>query len=88
MLRLMNIELGVVSCFWLLSVFYLIMAIVPTIGIVELPVRGVASGLIFGLFSTNTLGIQVAAFGIWLINIVAPAVIGSLFILSQKRNRL
>jgi hypothetical protein len=87
-LKLMKVELGIENSFWLLSVFYFTMAVIPTIGILELPVRGMASVYIFGLISTNILGIQVAALAIWIINIVIPAVIGSFFILFQKRNRL
>ena len=84
LLRVLHVEIDFYLCFWLLSVFYLAMAILPTIGFTELPVRATVSVMIIGLFSTNTLGIQAAAFGIWCINLVIPAVIGSFFILSTK----
>jgi hypothetical protein len=36
------------------------------------------------LFTSNTIGIFAASFTIWLINLVIPALIGSLFIVSIK----
>ncbi len=84
LLRVMGVEIVYPVMFLLLTIFYLVMAVAPTIGFTELPVRATASVLIFELFSSNILGIQAAAFGIWLINIVLPAVIGSLLIFGIK----
>lgn len=77
-----NIEVGL--NFWLISVFYLVMAVAPTIGFLELPVRAKASMELMKLYSTNTLGIETAALAIWIINLVIPALIGSLLILGIK----
>ena len=77
-----NIEIGL--SFWLITVFYLVMAVAPTIGFLELPVRAKASLELMKLYSTNTLGIETAALSIWLINLVLPALVGSLLILSIK----
>lgn len=84
LLKVMNVEIDFTTCFWLLAVFYLMLAIMPTIGFTELPVRAAASVMIIGLFSENSLGIQAAALGIWLINLVIPSLIGGIFILRTK----
>ena len=83
-LKVMQVEIDLLLCFWLVTVFYLVMAIAPTFGFIELPVRVRASWEIFRLYSLNELGIGAAALGIWLINLVVPAIIGSLLILSVK----
>lgn len=74
--------------FWeaagLVSVFFLVLAVVPTISSIELSLRGLAAIELFGLVSTNTLGIIATAAGLWLINLIIPALAGSLFILSIK----
>ena len=49
-----------------------------------MPIRAKASIELMQLYSTNILGIQTAALGIWIINLVIPALIGSLLILSIK----
>lgn len=84
LLRVMQVNIPMVLCFCLLALFYLVMAIAPTIGFTELPVRATASAAILGLYSDNLLGMQAATFGIWLINLVVPAIMGSVFILGIK----
>lgn len=87
LLNLMDVGIGYVLCFWLLTIFYLVMAVAPTIGFTELPLRATATVGIFKAYSTNILGIQAAALGIWLINLVLPAIIGSVLILGIKITR-
>lgn len=84
LLRVMDVAIALPVCFLLLTSFYLVMVIAPTIGFTELPVRATASVVLFGLFSPNIIGIQAAAFGIWLINLVIPSILGSLLILGIK----
>jgi hypothetical protein len=80
----MEVEVSIVMCFWLLTIFYLVMAVAPTIGFLELPVRAAVSVELFRMYSNNIVGIQAAALGIWLINLVIPAVIGSIMIFGIK----
>ena len=60
------------------------MALAPTIGFTELPIRAAASVELLNLFSSNVIGIQAASLGIWLINLVVPAVAGSILIFGIK----
>ncbi|HEX9512915.1 MAG TPA: lysylphosphatidylglycerol synthase domain-containing protein [Puia sp.] len=67
------------------SVVFLVMALIPTFTfLTELGLRWEASIQALELFSTNTVGIFAASFAIWLINLIIPALIGSLLILSIK----
>ncbi len=84
LLKAMQVIIPVADCFWLLTIFYLVMTIAPTIGFTELPLRAAASVEIFQVYSSNVLGIQAASLGIWLINLVLPALIGSLLIFGLK----
>jgi len=74
--------------FWeaagLVSVFFLVLAVVPTITSVELGVRGYAAMELFGIVSANKLGIIATTAGIWVINLIIPALAGSIFILGIK----
>ena len=60
------------------------MAIIPSLGFVELPVRVTTAWIIFKMYTGNELGIGTASMAIWLINVVVPAVIGSLLIINIK----
>ena len=72
------------DAFWLISVFYFLMACIPTIGFSELPLKAAVSVELFSIFSSNALGIQAAAFAIWIINLALPALAGGVLILGHK----
>ena len=84
LLQLFAVEIPVWHSFWLISVLYLILAITPTIALAEVGIRGQVSLLLFMLVSPNKFGIAGAATSIWLINLVIPALAGSLLFLSLK----
>lgn len=68
-----------------MSIVFLIMAVIPTFTfLTELGLRWGASIQVLELFSSNTVGIFAASFAIWLINLIIPALIGSLLIVSIK----
>ena len=67
-----------------ISVMLLMLAIIPTPALAELGIRGKISIALFMSFSSNPVGILVTTGSIWLINIILPAVLGSLLILNVK----
>jgi len=80
---------GVALGFWQawngMSVVFLVMAIVPTVTfLTELGLRWEASIQVLELYSSNVVGIFAASFAIWLINLIIPALIGSLLIVRIK----
>jgi hypothetical protein len=84
MLQLMQVDGNWWQSLWVVSVMFWMLAIIPTFAIAELPIRGKIGQSLFGLFSSNTLGILAVTFGIWFINLFIPAVAGSLLILGNK----
>ncbi len=82
--RLFEVDIEWWQCFWTVSVIFLVLAIIPTFAIAELGLRGNVSLKLIGLFSTNSLGISITTATIWIINLVLPAIAGSLLILSVK----
>lgn len=89
MLHIFNVQLNMADAVSTVSVLFLVLAILPTIPVADLGMRGGAALQLFGLLSINKLGIIATTAGIWLINLILPAVAGSLFILGIKlfRNR-
>jgi hypothetical protein len=84
LLQVFNVGINALTAFWLVTVMFLALAVVPTIALAELGVRGKISIFLFGMYSANTIGIVFTASAIWLINLVVPALAGSLFILGIK----
>jgi hypothetical protein len=84
LLRLFDVEINWWNAFWMVSVIFLILAIIPGFAIAELGQRQWVSLEFLKLYSANHLGIGFTAVTIWAINLVIPAVIGSLLILRIK----
>jgi hypothetical protein len=84
MLRVMQVDMGWWDGFWAICVLFLLLATLPTVAMLDLGLRWEYSIMLFGLYSANTVGIYAAATGIWLVNLVLPAVAGSLFILGVR----
>lgn len=84
--RLFDVDVSWWQGWWTVSVSFLVMAIVPTIALfTDLGLRGKVSLKLIGLFGSNSLGISLTAATIWLINLIIPALAGSLLILSIRK---
>jgi MFS family permease len=83
--NIFGVELGWWQSFWSVSVVFLVIAIIPSVAaLTELGVRWNASIEVLHLFSSNTAGILVVSLAAWIINLVIPALIGSLLIFGLK----
>jgi hypothetical protein len=89
MLHIFSVHINTLNAVCTVCVLFLVLAILPTIPVADLGMRGEAGLQLFGLLSTNATGIIATTSGIWLINLIIPAVAGSLFIFGIKlfRNR-
>jgi len=83
MLQLLQVEQNVWVGSWIITVMFWILAIIPSFAIAELGIRGTVAKTLFA-YSSNTIGILTATFGIWFVNLFIPALIGSLLILGIK----
>lgn len=87
--RVFDVQLNPWQVFGSISVVFLVLAIVPSIAVLsELGVRWKASVEIVRLFSSNTVGILAVSLAIWMLNLVIPALMGSLLILNIRLFRL
>ncbi len=84
LLQVFGVEVSVINAVSMIGVMFLVMAVVPTIALAELGFRGKISLQLFGLLSSNTVGIIATIAGIWIINLIVPAIIGSLLLLRVR----
>lgn len=84
LLRWMNVDLPLAEGFAMAALFFWIIAVVPSIALTELGVRGSVSIFLFHHFSANTVGILAATAGIWILNLIVPAIIGSFLIMRMR----
>lgn len=83
--RLFGVDISWSESLWTVSVSFLVMAVIPTITLLELVQRGKVVATIAGLYTANELGMNLATACIWFVNLVLPAIIGSLLILRLRK---
>jgi hypothetical protein len=81
---LFDINLPAIIVWSVVSVLFLILAIVPSIALVEVGLRGEISLRLMAMFTSNGLGVGLTTVTIWFINLVLPAIVGSVLFLGIK----
>ncbi|MGE5518400.1 MAG: lysylphosphatidylglycerol synthase domain-containing protein [Candidatus Dadabacteria bacterium] len=82
--HLFGVSISAWLIIWSMSVVFLALAVIPSIALLELGLRGEVSLKIFAIFSQNSLGIGLTSVSVWFINLIIPAIIGTIFLLSVK----
>ncbi len=67
-----------------MGLLFLAMAVIPSLALAEVGLRGQLSLALVGLFSVNNLGIALTTVTIWVFNLVLPALAGSVLILGLR----
>jgi hypothetical protein len=84
LLRWMNVSVPEIDGFFLSALFFWTIAVVPSIALAELGVRGKVGLYLFAPHSDNVIGILSATVGIWFINLIIPAIIGCMLMLRMR----
>ena len=84
LLQVFEIDISYIDAIILTSIMLFVISIIPTIAITEIGVRGSVALFLFGLVSSNTEGILSATFVMWVINLLLPALFGTVSIFSLK----
>lgn len=84
LLQVFEVNVTSVEAITTVGVMFLVLAVVPMFALAELGFRGKVSLQLFGLLSNNSVGIVATAAGIWIINLIIPAILGSLLLLGIR----
>lgn len=92
LIRIFGLELPPIQAFVIISVIYLAMTAMPTVALAELGVRGSISIYVISLYLRATgspapdheFAVFAASTVIWLINLILPAFLGTLFVFRLK----
>ena len=79
-----NVNLTIQEAYITISLTYLFLSFIPSIALAEIGIRGSVSLFFIGYFSDNTIGILAASTCIWIINVVLPAIAGSVLLYKIK----
>ena len=84
LLKVFGIPISYIDAIILITVMLFVISIIPTIAITEIGVRGSVAVFLFGLVSADIVGILSATFVMWVVNLLLPALIGTIFIFTLK----
>jgi hypothetical protein len=82
--RLFGVDVSLLNAVWIMSLVFLALAVIPSIVLLEVGIRGQVSLQLVGLFTANSLGILLTSVTIWAVNLMIPALAGAVLILSVK----
>jgi hypothetical protein len=83
-LRYFGIEISLLNAFAAISSMYLAIHVVPNISVAEIGVRLSFAVIFIGIFTYNHTAIGLASLLIYIINIVIPVIVGSVFIMKIR----
>lgn len=84
LLHFFDVSISAIDAFPALAAIFIVQAFAPSIILIEMGVRGATALFFLGLFSSNSSGILLAAYTLWIINIMLPGMMGSFYILKLK----
>lgn len=85
LLHWQGIDLPLFSGLMLCALFFWAMAVIPSIALAELGIRGTVSLFLFKAYSPNVAGITTATFVLWCMNLMLPALIGAVLFFRSSR---
>jgi hypothetical protein len=68
----------------LMFVFFFIQSAIPSLDLLDIGVRGLTAGTLFHYVTDQTIAVVVAVSLIYIINLIIPAILGSVFVLKLK----
>ena len=84
LLKLFLVEINFITLLFTVWLIFWSMAILPTIAIAEIGIRGETALFFLAPLSTNHLGIVSSTLMLWLINLIIPSLLGCLFVYKMK----
>ena len=80
LLQVFEVHVSYIDSIILITSMLFVVSVIPTIAITEIGVRGSVALYLFSFVSLNSAGILSATFVMWVINLLLPALIGTVFI--------
>jgi len=84
LLTIFDVSIPFFEAIMMILLSFLVMTILPTAALTEIGIRGSVAIFFIGMLSDNTIGILTSSFGLWVINLAIPALIGAVFVFGLK----
>jgi Lysylphosphatidylglycerol synthase TM region len=80
LLRFFGIDIGLIPAYFSIAAIFLIQTSIPLPPVMGLLARGNVAVQIWSFFGANQVSILATTFGLWIINLILPALFGTFFI--------
>jgi hypothetical protein len=87
LLEIFDVRSSYLTVILLINMIFFVMTLVPTFALTEIGVRGAVATYFLTRISPDSLAILNASLSLWMINLVAPALFGILFIFQFRFSR-
>lgn len=77
-------ELGVVKMMLMVLILFFVQSALPSLDLLDVGVRSATASVLFAHITTQSLAVVAAVSSIWLINLIIPAILGSVFVFKLK----
>jgi len=77
-------EIAFMDVILMVFIVFFIQSALPSLDLLDVPVRATASATLFAYVTTQQVAVIAAFTSIWLINLIIPAILGSVFIFNLK----
>jgi hypothetical protein len=84
LLHFFNVDISFLNAALCISSIFFVQGFLPSFILIEMGVRGATALFFFGLFTTATAGVLLAAYSLWIINLMIPAIAGMYYLLKLK----
>ena len=84
MLYAFKTEVAMVDALKVIPVIFLVQSIVPSSTLTEIGLRGYSAIVFFAAYSHNEVSLTLSAYGLWIINLIFPALIGLVLLLRVR----
>jgi hypothetical protein len=84
LLKWMSVSFPLSEGYLMAFLFFWGIAVIPSFAFADLGIRGKLSLFLFGNFTTDVVAILAATFALWFINLVVPAIAGSVLIIRMR----
>jgi hypothetical protein len=80
LLKFFGIEIGLIPAYFSIAAIFLIQTSIPLPPVMGLLARGNVAVQVWSFFGANQMSILATTFGLWIINLILPALFGTFFI--------
>ena len=86
LLRWQGVAISFGGGMMLCALFFWVMAIIPSIALAELGIRGTVAVFLFSAFTANIAGLALSALALWTINLMLPAIAGAIILAKPRKS--